>query len=105
MTSVFPSRSVSHDESQLMSGGSDSELVRWRDVTQTHRDEKDKASQLLVQQEQELANLIHGEQMLAALKLALTLERPLQVLRIVKRESGHLLRVKCTRNAWVTCSN
>ena len=67
-----------------MTGGSDSNLVLWRDVTEKRRQEDEEARQKLVLEEQELANLIRADHFLPALKLALSLDRPLQVLRIVK---------------------
>jgi len=77
---------VSKDESLLISGGSDSNLVLWRDVTEKRQNEAEEARQKLVLQEQELANLVKSDQLLAALKLALSLDRPLQVLRIIQGE-------------------
>ena len=76
----------------LISGGSDSNLVLWRDVTQKRQDEAEEARQKLVLQEQELANLVKSDQLLAALKLALSLDRPLQVLRIIKGECCFAMR-------------
>nr|CAD7410391.1 unnamed protein product [Timema poppensis] len=73
---------VSKNEDFLVSGGSDSELVLWRDVTLKKQDEVRKVQEKLILQEQELANLLKADQLLTALKLALTLDRPLQVLRI-----------------------
>lgn len=70
----------------LISGGSDSNLVLWRDVTEKRQNEAEEARQKLVLQEQELANLVKSDQLLAALKLALSLDRPLQVLRIIQGE-------------------
>lgn len=82
---------VSKDESLLISGGSDSNLVLWRDVTEKRQNEAEEARQKLVLQEQELANLVKSDQLLAALKLALSLDRPLQVLRIIQEvlKQGH----------------
>jgi U3 small nucleolar RNA-associated protein 13 len=77
---------VSKDESLLISGGCDSNLVLWRDVTDKCREEAEEARQKLVLQEQELANLVKSDQLLSALKLALSLDRPLQVLRIIQGE-------------------
>lgn len=70
----------------LISGGSDSNLVLWRDVTEKRQNEAEEARQKLVLQEQELANLVKSDQLLEALKLALSLDRPLQVLRIIQGE-------------------
>lgn len=77
---------VSRDESLVISGGSDSNLVLWRDVTEKRREGAEEARQKLVLQEQELANLVKSSQLLSALKLALTLDRPLQVLHIIQGE-------------------
>jgi hypothetical protein len=55
-------------------------------VTEKRRDEAEEARQKLVLQEQELANLLKSDHLLAALKLALSLDRPLQVLRIIQGE-------------------
>ncbi|XP_066997395.2 transducin beta-like protein 3 [Anabrus simplex] len=75
---------VSKDESILVTGDSDSQLVKWRDVTEERRLERERAQEQLVLQEQELSNLLQNNELLAALQLALTLDRPLQVLRIVQ---------------------
>lgn len=80
---------MSKDESMLISGGSDSNLVLWQDVTEKRREEVEEARQKLVLQEQELANLVKSDQLLSALKLALSLDRPLQVLRIIQGECCH----------------
>lgn len=82
---------VSKDESLLISGGSDSNLVLWRDVTEKRQEEAEEARQKLILQEQELANLVKSDQLLSALKLALSLDRPLQVLRIIQGECCHCM--------------
>lgn len=75
---------VSTNEDSIITGGADSLLVRWKDVT----DEKKKAAmedrEKLALQDQELANLIHNNELLKALKLSLRLERPHQSLRIIQ---------------------
>ena len=55
-------------------------------MTEKRQNEAEAARQKLVLQEQELANLVKSDQLLAALKLALSLDRPLQVLRIIQGE-------------------
>lgn len=75
---------VKHDESEIVTGGSDSLLVKWKDVTEEKKLEKIVENEELALQEQLLSNLIHNDQLLEALKLALKLNRPLQVLRIVQ---------------------
>lgn len=75
---------VSHNEEHIITGGADSCLVVWKDVTEETRAEAAKTKQDQVLQEQELANLMHSDQMLPALKLALTLERPVATLKVVE---------------------
>lgn len=75
---------VKQDESELATGGSDSLLVKWRDVTEEKKLEKIKQNEELVLQEQQLSNYMHNDQLLEALKLALRLNRPMHVLRIIQ---------------------
>ncbi|GLH04239.1 Protein Notchless [Gryllus bimaculatus] len=75
---------VQNDGKGLITGDSDSMLVKWKDVTKERRMEKLKQEEQLLLQEQELSNLLHSEELLSALKLALTFDRPLTVLRIIQ---------------------
>ncbi|KAK4874896.1 hypothetical protein RN001_014256 [Aquatica leii] len=75
---------VNSDESGFISGGADSLLIKWKDVTQEKRLEKQKESEELVLQEQQLSNYIQNNELLKALKLALNLNRPFQTLKIVQ---------------------
>lgn len=77
------SLAVTKDECLLITGGSDSKLVTLKDVTIERREEKNKERELQILQEQELINLLHDKKMVKALKLALRMERPLHVLKIV----------------------
>nr|XP_022916943.1 transducin beta-like protein 3 [Onthophagus taurus] len=84
---------VKKDESQLITGGADSLLLKWKDVTEEKRLEKLKEQEEFALQEQQLMNCMQNEQFLKALKLALRLNKPFQVLKIVenvikKGESG-----------------
>lgn len=74
---------VTGSGAHFYSGGSDSQLIRWRDVTVERKAEVLKVAQEGVLQEQELMNLLRQRKMLKALKLALRLEKPLLSLRIV----------------------
>lgn len=67
-----------------MSGGADSLLVRWKDVTEEKRKSAIEEHEKLTLQEQELANLIHNDELLKALKMAIRLQRPHQSLKIVQ---------------------
>lgn len=75
---------VRSDETGFVSGGSDSLLIKWKDVTEERRLEKLKEMEEVALEEQKLHNYIQSEQLLKALKLALKLNRPLQVLKIVQ---------------------
>lgn len=74
---------VATNEMGFYSGGSDSLLIRWKDVTVEKRTEVIKVAQEGLLQEQELMNLLRQRKMLKALKLALRLEKPFLSLRIV----------------------
>lgn len=74
---------VASSEMNFYSGGSDSQLIRWKDVTVEKKAEVLKVAQEGILQEQELMNLLRQRKMLKALKLALRLEKPFLSLRIV----------------------
>ncbi|XP_063240647.1 transducin beta-like protein 3 [Bacillus rossius redtenbacheri] len=75
---------VSGDGAALLTGGADSLLVLWRDVTAQRQQAEREDAQRRLLQEQQLANLVQGDQLLAALRLALSLDRPRLVLRLVQ---------------------
>lgn len=83
------SLAVSKNESLLVTGGSDSKLVILKDVTLERREKIAKEREELILQEQELMNLLQDKKMVKALKLALRMERPLHVLRIVNEVLKH----------------
>ncbi|XP_061713417.1 transducin beta-like protein 3 [Cydia pomonella] len=74
---------LSKDESTIVTGGSDSKLIKFQDVTLERREKMAKEREEMILQEQELANLLHDKKLIKALKLALRMERPFQVLKIV----------------------
>lgn len=75
---------VSANESTIVTGGADSTLVTWKDVTEEKKKSALEEKEKLALQEQQLANLIHNNELLKALKLALRLQRPHQCLTIVQ---------------------
>lgn len=75
---------VAKDEKHIISGGSDSLLVIWRDVTEERKARVAQEQERLVFEEQKLANLLKAEELQAALRLALKMERPFQVLKIIE---------------------
>lgn len=77
------SLAVNRTESYIITGGSDSKLVKWKDVTMERKEQLAKEREELVLQEQELMNLLHDKKLVKALKLALRLGRPLNVLKII----------------------
>ncbi|XP_066588920.1 transducin beta-like protein 3 [Prorops nasuta] len=85
---------VNRSESHVISGGSDSLLVIWKDVTEEKRAKLLADQEKLVLEEQKLANLLQSDHLKAALKLALKLERPFKVLKIIegilKKDSDQL---------------
>lgn len=78
------SLAINKDESIIITGGSDSKLVKLKDVTSERQEKMAKEREELVLQEQELVNLLKDKKLIKALKLALRMERPLHVLKIVK---------------------
>ncbi|XP_046618902.1 transducin beta-like protein 3 [Neodiprion virginianus] len=86
---------VCRNETHIISGGSDSILGKWRDITEEKKAAAAAEAERLALEEQKLSNLLKADQLLAALKLALKLERPLQVLKIIDsviRKGGDGLR-------------
>jgi U3 small nucleolar RNA-associated protein 13 len=74
---------VSSDERKIFTGGADSKLIRWRDVTEEKKREEILKKQEEVLHDQELSNLLNQKQMLKALRLALRLDRPNMTLKII----------------------
>lgn len=82
---------VTKDQKHVISGGSDSLLIIWKDMTEERKAQAVAEKDRLAYEEQQLANLLKAEELQAALRLALKLERPLQALRIVE---GTITRVE-----------
>ncbi|XP_055836815.1 transducin beta-like protein 3 [Episyrphus balteatus] len=74
---------VAHGETHFFSGGADSKLIRWKDVTEEKKLAEIQERQEMAAQEQELNNLIAQKKMLKALRLALKLEKPYLTLKII----------------------
>ncbi|KAJ2946036.1 hypothetical protein O0L34_g4954 [Tuta absoluta] len=83
------SMAVSKPESLIITGGSDSKLVKLKDVTIERREQMAKEREEQILQEQELMNLLHDKKLVKALKLALRMGRPFQVLKIVNEVLKH----------------
>ncbi|XP_044750631.1 transducin beta-like protein 3 [Coccinella septempunctata] len=74
---------IKQDESMIVTGDSNSTLIKWKDVTEQKRLEKLKESEEQVLDEQKLNNYLQDRNWLKALKLALRLDKPFRVLNIV----------------------
>lgn len=85
------SLAVNKSESLVITGGSDSKLVKLKDVTVERKEKMAKEREEMILQEQELMNLLHDKKLVKALRLALRMERPLHVLKIVNEvlKNGH----------------
>ncbi|XP_045448787.1 transducin beta-like protein 3 [Melitaea cinxia] len=85
------SMTVSKNESLIITGGSDSKMVTLKDVSAERREKLAKEREELILQEQELMNLLHDKKLVKALRLALRMERPLHVLKIINEvlKVGH----------------
>lgn len=83
------SLTVNKLESLVITGGSDSKLVKLKDVTVERKEKIAKEREEMILQEQELMNLLHDKKLVKALRLALRMERPLQVLKIVNEVLKH----------------
>ncbi|CAB3230075.1 unnamed protein product [Arctia plantaginis] len=77
------SLAINKSENIVITGGSDSKLVKLNDVTAEKREQMAKEREQVILQEQELMNLLHDKQLIKALRLALRMERPKHVLKIV----------------------
>ncbi|KAL0270191.1 UNVERIFIED_CONTAM: hypothetical protein PYX00_007677 [Menopon gallinae] len=75
---------VTADETKFLTGGSDSLLVVWRDATEEKRQAALEAADELKTKEQQLSNLLRSNKLYAALSLALSLDKPFNVLNILK---------------------
>nr|XP_003699221.1 PREDICTED: transducin beta-like protein 3 [Megachile rotundata] len=75
---------VNKNEKTIVSGGSDSLLVIWKDVTEERKTQRALESEQLALEEQQLSNLLKASKLTSALNLALKLNRPFQVLKIIE---------------------
>ena len=85
---------LNHDDSRIVTGCSAAILIKWVDKTQEKRDESYMAYEKRVLQEQELENLLKQNQLVEALKKSISLDKPLQALKIFRvvlnQKSGEL---------------
>lgn len=94
---------IKRDESGIVTGGNDSILIKWKDVTEEIKLKKMQEAEELVLQEQKLNNYLMDGKYLKALKEALKLNKPFQVLKIIqiiikKGDTGLADTIKGLRN-------
>ena len=70
------------DSLMLVSGGADSRLVVWNDVTKEIEEEKRKAEETNILMEQKLSNHLRFKEYEDALELALDLDKPHMTLKV-----------------------
>ncbi|XP_051157551.1 transducin beta-like protein 3 [Leptopilina boulardi] len=75
---------VNKIETHVATGGSDSKLIIWRDVSQENKAKLIAEKEELILQEQKLSNLLKADLLTEALNLSLKLEKPFQSLKIVE---------------------
>jgi len=73
----------SDDKLMLVSGGADSRLVVWSDITQEQEEEKRKAEEENILMEQKLSNHLRFQEFEQALELALDLDKPHMALKVL----------------------
>ncbi|EDV25613.1 uncharacterized protein TRIADDRAFT_23688, partial [Trichoplax adhaerens] len=71
-------------EEYFVSGGADSSLAIWKDMTAIEREKKIAEEEELIAKEQELSNLLHAKKFTEALNMAIGLEKPFLTLTVVK---------------------
>ncbi|XP_040295657.1 transducin beta-like protein 3 [Bufo bufo] len=68
----------------VVTGSADSSIVLWKDVTEVELAEEQAKQENEILEQQELSNLLHEKMFLKALGLAISLDQPHTVLRVIK---------------------
>lgn len=68
----------------VVTGSADSSIILWKDVTEVELAEEQEKQEKEILQQQELSNLLHEKRFLKALGLAISLDQPHTVLRVIK---------------------
>ncbi|KAM3916149.1 transducin beta-like protein 3 [Leptodactylus fuscus] len=71
-------------DSAVVTGSADSSIILWKDVTEVEMAEEQAKQENEILQHQELSNLLHEKRFLKALGLAISLDQPHTVLRVIK---------------------
>lgn len=77
-----PTATNATESCRLISGGGDSVITVWEDVTQQEKAKQQEQMALQVEQEQQLQNYIHRKDWKRAIEMALELDHPLQLLKL-----------------------
>lgn len=76
---------IPKQETFILTGGSDSQLTKFKDVTIEKREEQIEKQTEMIQEEQKMNNLLQSNQLTKALRIALKLDRPYQALKIIQK--------------------
>uniref|UniRef100_A0A4W3JRL0 Transducin beta like 3 n=1 Tax=Callorhinchus milii TaxID=7868 RepID=A0A4W3JRL0_CALMI len=79
----------------VVTGSADSSIIFWKDVTETELAEAQAIQEEQILKQQELSNMLHENNYLKALGLAISLDQPHTVLRVI-RESNDGERLEAT---------
>ncbi|XP_068102815.1 transducin beta-like protein 3 [Hyperolius riggenbachi] len=71
-------------DNALVTGSADASIILWKDVTETELAEEREKKEGEILKQQELSNLLHEKRFLNALGLAISLDQPHTVLRVIK---------------------
>jgi len=72
------------DGSVLVTGSADSNLILWHDITEQKVIESSSKRQKLIEDEQKLNNVIRGGKWMEAFTMALDLDRPFTLLKVIR---------------------
>jgi U3 small nucleolar RNA-associated protein 13 len=79
---VDESTTAGDTNTRLITGGGDSVITIWEDITQEEKHREAEKMALQVEQEQELQNYIHSKDWKRAIEMALALDHPLRLLKL-----------------------
>ncbi|KAM6957199.1 transducin beta-like protein 3 [Aplochiton taeniatus] len=75
---------ANHKDDKMVTGSADSIITIWADVSEVEQAEEQAKQEDQIIKQQELSNLLHEKKYLKALGLAISLDQPHTVLRVVK---------------------
>ncbi|XP_071976082.1 transducin beta-like protein 3 [Engystomops pustulosus] len=75
---------ANRQDSAVITASADSSIILWKDVTEVELAEERAKKETEILQQQELSNLLHEKRFLKALGLAISLDQPHTVLKVIK---------------------